>query len=60
MGKKLRYAFNQVLNAAEKLTCENMHHKKSQQHKEGFVCPVEYELHKHCHIVREYMKEHDI
>jgi hypothetical protein len=54
--KKLRYSFNMVLNAAEKLQCENMHHKKAHQHEAGYLCPAEYEVAKHCNIIREYMK----
>ena len=54
--KKLRYSFNVVLNAAEQLRCENLNHKKSHQHPEGTICPAEYEIAKHCSIVREFLK----
>lgn len=57
MKKKLRYSFNIVLGAAVRCQCEHLHHKKSHQHESGELCPVKYEIRKHCNIIREYMKE---
>lgn len=57
MNKKLRYSFNQVISAAETLNCEDLHHKKSQYHDSGFVCPAEYELQRHINAVKEYLTE---
>lgn len=58
--KQLRYSFNCVINAAENLKCENLYHKKGKQHEHDEVCMVEYELNKHIHNVREYMKKQGI
>lgn len=55
--KELRYSFNKVIDAAESLRCENLHHEKKHYHESGFLCPVEYEIQKHCNILREYMKD---
>jgi hypothetical protein len=55
--KELRFAFTELINAAEKLRCEALHHTKKHQHKIGEMCPVEYHLQKQAHIVREYMKQ---
>jgi hypothetical protein len=55
--KQLRHSFNEVLYAAGKLSCEDLHHKKSHQHDVGVMCPAEYELNKHIMVVREYMKK---
>lgn len=53
--KELRYAFNEVLNAAENMRCENLHHAKKHQHKIDEMCPVEYNIQRQAYIVREYM-----
>jgi len=58
--KQIRYSFNRVLVAAESMECEDLHHKKSHQHEQDELCKAEYELHKHCHVMREYMKENNI
>lgn len=55
--KQLRYAFNKVIEAAESLRCEQLHHTSKQQHEAGFVCKAEYELHKHCQAVRSFVKK---
>jgi hypothetical protein len=61
MNKKaLRFAFNTVLNAAEGLRCETLHHENKQYHEADEVCPAEYHMQRQVHIVREYMKQHDI
>lgn len=58
--KELRFAFNEVINAAENLRCESLHHKKKHQHKADEMCPAEYHIQKQAHIVREYMKQNGI
>jgi len=55
--RKLRYSFIQIINAVENLKCEDLHHKKSHEHDHGEMCPVEYDLYRHAHIIREHMKE---
>ena len=54
--RKLRYAFNCVISAAEKLGCNDLHHGKAQQHRLGEVCKAEYKLNKHIHELQEHMK----
>ena len=58
--KKLRFAFNSVLNIAEKAECKDLHHKKGQYHNHDFICPVEYEIGKNIEIVRQYMEDNEI
>lgn len=58
--KQIRYSFNRVLMAAENIKCDDLHHKKTHQHEHDELCKAEYELQKHCHIVREYMREKNI
>jgi len=61
MNKKaLRYAFNEVINAAENLRCESLHHAKKHQHEPNEMCKAEYHLHKQAHIVRKFMKENGV
>ena len=55
--KQLRYSFNCVLDAAEKLRCEDLHHKNKDYHPLSNVGPVEYRLNRQIHVVREYAKE---
>ena len=55
--RRLKYSFTKVINAVENLRCENLHHKKSQMHDKGVVCPVEYELHAHANKLREHMRD---
>ena len=58
MNKKaLRYAFDQVLAAAEKLCCEDLSHQQKDKHDPGYMCPAEYKLARQIHIVREYMEK---
>ena len=58
MNKKaLRYAFSEVLEAAETLTCKDLHHKEKDKHGPDYCCPVEYRLAKQIHTVREYAKK---
>lgn len=54
---QLRHAFNEVINAAEQLRCEDMHHNKKDQHGHDEICPVEYRLHKHIHMLQKHMKK---
>jgi hypothetical protein len=55
MNKKaLRYAFSEVLDAAETLTCKDLPHKEKDKHDPEYFCPVEYRLARSIHIVREY------
>lgn len=54
--KALRYAFKQVLAAAESVTCADLTHKATQKHKQDELCPAEYELQRHIQTVREYVK----
>ena len=54
--KKLKYAFDRVIKAAEETKCESLHHAKKHRHEAGEMCPAEYELHKQANIIREYMK----
>lgn len=58
--KELRYHFNEVLHAAEGRTCADLHHRQKEQHDSDQLCPVEYRISHHCHVLREYMKEHGI
>lgn len=58
--KKLRYAFNAVIELAENARCEQLHHTKKQQHGLGEMCKAEYHLQRQAHIVREYIKNNDI
>ena len=58
--KQLRYSFNQVLGAAERLECKDLHHKPKHRHDHGVMCPAEYELNKHANVVREYMNAQGI
>jgi len=55
--KELRYSFNQVIEAAGKLRCEELHHKDKQKHKINEICPVEYKLQRHAFNLRKHMKE---
>ena len=55
--KKVRYSLNFVLGKAQGLTCKDLHHRKSQQHEIGYVCPAEYELAKNIAVIDEYIKE---
>ncbi len=58
--KEIRFAFNEVLSAAESKMCEELHHNKGEYHSSEYICPVIYKLQRQVHIVREYMKENDI
>jgi hypothetical protein len=58
--KDIRFALNEVLNHAENARCEHLHHSKKNQHEAGCACPVERNLHKQAHIVREYIRIHGI
>ena len=58
--RELRYSFERVLAIAENVKCEDLHHKKAHQHKDNEVCLAEYEIHRHVHNVREYMKKEGI
>ena len=55
--KQLRYSYNEVLNAAESLKCEDLLHLKSEQHEAGWFCPAEDKLYGHVETVRRHMKE---
>ena len=59
-NKKLRYAFNKVLKAAEETKCEDLHHPKKHQHAHDEMCPAEHHLQRQTHLIREYMKEQGI
>ena len=58
--KQLRYAFNSVIEAASKISCEDLYHRQVDMHEHDAVCPVEYRLSKQIHIVQEYMRGNDI
>jgi uncharacterized protein YeaO (DUF488 family) len=58
--KEIKYSFEKVLNAVEKLNCEQLHHSSKQRHEIGFLCPAEYELHKHCQVLRDYIKNNGL
>ena len=55
--KELRHSFNQVIEAAGKIRCKDLHHKKSHEHEFDEMCPVEYELQRHAFNLRKHMKE---
>jgi hypothetical protein len=55
--KQLSYAFNKVIEAAQQLKCRDMHHSKADQHMDDEVCPVEYRLQKHIHMLHKHMKK---
>jgi hypothetical protein len=59
-NKKLRFSFNKIIEAAGKLKCEDLHHKKAHLHNHDEMCPAEYELQKHAFILRKYMKDNSI
>ena len=59
-NKKLRFSFNKIIEAAGKLRCDDLHHKKSHLHDSDVMCPVEYELQRHAFILRKYMKDNGI
>ena len=43
--KERSHLIKQVIDAAKShAKCENLHHKKSHQHLEGWICPAESEL----------------
>jgi len=43
--KERRHLIKQVIEAATShAKCENLHHKKSHQHLDGWICPAETEL----------------
>lgn len=61
MNKKaLRFAFNQVLQAAGGLKCRDLHHPKKHLHGDDEVCKAEYHLARQISIIQEYMKEHEL
>ncbi len=55
--KRLRYCINTLIDLASKAECKDLHHKKSQQHELGFVCPVEYEIGKIISEVEKFVEE---
>ncbi len=58
--KKLRYAFNKVLEVSENTKCEQLNHPTKYLHAADEMCPAEYHLQKQAYIIREYMKENNI
>ena len=55
--KELRYSFNQIIEAAGKLQCKDLHHDKKHRHEFDEVCPAKYKLQRHAFNLRKHMKD---
>ena len=58
--KKIRFAFKQVAEIAESARCESLHHKATQFHTEGDMCPAEYDLYAKVEELRNYLKKQGV
>jgi len=55
--KRVIHSFNVVADAANKLDCKDLHHKRGQYHDPGEVCPAKYDLSKHINRLHKYIKD---
>ncbi len=58
--RKIRFALNTVVAAADRVVCEDLHHPKKWAHERDEVCPAEYNIQCQIHTLQEFMKEQGV
>jgi len=56
-AKQKRYAIKFVLDLAESVGCDDLHHKTKHQHRSDEFCPAEYHRDRQIYLVKQMIDE---